>query len=130
VVLRVSHVDRVHALKAGINLELNYLGRVDDFAVYHANCPADLNCALHITGISPGASNEEIVEQIHEGGILSLHKKNPIHGSFSTCAVSFSSILGQSRAAMKCFHEYLKFMEWEPYFKIWYATDPCEPNLV
>jgi hypothetical protein len=44
--------------------------------------------------------------------------------------LSFSSILGQSRAAKKCFHEYLKFMEWEPYFKIWYATDPCEPNLV
>jgi len=84
----LSHPDRVYALKAGIDLELNYLGRVDDFAVYNANCPADLNCALHITGISPGASNEEIIEQIHEGGILSFHRKNPIHGFFSTCAAT------------------------------------------
>jgi len=40
--------------------------------------------------------------------------------------LSFSSILGQSRQAMKCFHEYLKYMEWEPYFKISYGPDPCE----
>jgi hypothetical protein len=50
-----------------------------------------------------------------------------VEGDKMVAELSFSSILGQSRAAVKCFHDYLKWMEWESHFNIWYARDPCEP---
>jgi hypothetical protein len=79
---------RLQALKVGYNVNSNYRGEINQFTLDNARCPPEQNCALHITGIDPEATLQEIFGVILEGNVFSFHKKNTIPGKFDTCAAT------------------------------------------
>jgi hypothetical protein len=88
---------RLQALKVGYNVNSNYRGEITQFTLDNAGCPPGYNCALHITGIHPEATLQEIFEAIIEGKVFSFHKKNTIPGKFDTCAATL--VFMERRAA-------------------------------
>lgn len=51
-------------------------------------------------------------------------------GETKVVELHFESILGQSRAAMKCFASWVNPMMYGESFKISYAPDPCDKSLL
>ena len=88
------------AHRMGYNLNGNYEGEIDEFAVRNANCPPDQNCSLFIVNVHVDVSAGEFFGLIREGPIFSFHRKLPQEG-IDTCAVS---LVFTTREAAEAFY--------------------------
>jgi len=70
---------------------------------------------------------DEVVKFFHDNIAFELVDRREwvVAGDMKVLELHFPSILGQSRAAMKCFLEYKKIMDQNDRFAICYAPDPC-----